>query len=179
MIVINLFGAACSGKSTLAAEIFYQLKKAGKNVELALEFVKDSVYDENPYPFQDQIYVFAHQLKKLRQYDGKVDYVVTDSPLLLSHIYAGEKESVEFHMLIDAEWKKYHNINFFLNHKEISYVSEGRLDMYNDRDKVSNRILNILSLFHRDSYKEISVGTKIKDIMQYIKEETKRYEKPD
>lgn len=175
MIVINLFGAACSGKSTLAAEIFYQLKKAGKNTELALEFVKDSVYDGNPYPFQDQIYVFANQLKKLRQFNGKVDYVVTDSPLLLSHIYAGEKESAEFHMLIDAEWKKYHNINFFLNHQNLSYVSEGRLDTYNDRDKISNSILIILSLFH-DSYKKISVNTKIEDIMQYIEEESKKYE---
>jgi tRNA uridine 5-carbamoylmethylation protein Kti12 len=103
LVVINIFGSPCSGKSTTAAGVFYLLKQMGKNVEMSLEYVKDCVYDGNKYPFTDQIYVFANMLKRLRQYDGKVDFVVTDAPLLMNHIY-GTNESCEFHRLVDVEF---------------------------------------------------------------------------
>ena len=45
MLVVNLFGAPGSGKSTGAAYIFSQLKIAGVNAELVTEFVKDKVWE--------------------------------------------------------------------------------------------------------------------------------------
>lgn len=139
MIVINLFGGPCSGKSTTAAGVFYILKRMGKNVEMSLEYVKDCVYDGNKYPFTDQIYVFAHMLKQLRQYDGKVDYVVTDAPLLMNHIY-GKDESCEFHRLVDAEWKKYKNINFIVRRGNISYALDGRIHDVKEANKLQSEV---------------------------------------
>lgn len=139
MIVINLFGGPCSGKSTTAAGVFYILKRMGKNVEMSLEYVKDCVYDGNKYPFTDQIYVFAHMLKRLRQYDGKVDYVVTDAPLLMNHIY-GKDESCEFHRLVDAEWKKYKNINFIVRRGNISYALDGRIHDVKEANKLQSEV---------------------------------------
>ena len=42
-LIINLIGGPCSGKSTIASGLFYNLKKLGYNCELALEFAKDKV----------------------------------------------------------------------------------------------------------------------------------------
>lgn len=144
MLVLNLFGPPCSGKSTLAAGIFYSLKCRGYNVEMALEYVKDSVYDGNSWPFKDQIYVFANQLKRLRQYEGKVDIVVTDSPLLLSHVFAGKKECKAFHELIDYEWSRYENLNFFLDYSHIPYTPNGRKSKHDHRDAHTFEIMKLL-----------------------------------
>lgn len=43
MILINLFGAPGTGKSTGAAYIFSQLKMKGINAELVTEFAKDKL----------------------------------------------------------------------------------------------------------------------------------------
>ena len=144
MIVVNLYGGPCSGKSTLMAGLFYKLKSLGKNVEMSTEFVKDSVYDGNPYPFQDQIYVFANMLKHLRQYDGKVDYVITDAPLLMNSIY-GEKELPAFHKLVMEEYNRYNNINYFLERsKNVDFVSSGRVNTEKESNDIQKKIKKLL-----------------------------------
>lgn len=170
MIVINLYGGPCSGKSTLMAGLFYKLKSLGKNVEMSTEFVKDSVYDGNPYPFQDQIYVFANMLKHLRQYDGKVDYVITDAPLLMNSIY-GEKELPAFHKLVMEEYKKYDNINYFLErNKDIDFVSSGRINTEKESNNIHNKVKKLLDK-NNIPYKMYSIsepkliGTLVTDIL--------------
>lgn len=144
MIVVNLYGGPCSGKSTLMAGLFYKLKSLGKNVEMSTEFVKDSVYDGNPYPFQDQIYVFANMLKHLRQYNGKVDYVITDAPLLMNSIY-GEKELPAFHKLVMEEYNRYNNINYFLERsKNVDFVSSGRVNTEKESNDIQKKVKKLL-----------------------------------
>ena len=143
MVVINIFGSPCSGKSTTAAGVFYLLKQMGKNVEMSLEYVKDCVYDGNKYPFTDQIFVFAQMLKRLRQYDGKVDFVVTDAPLLMNHIY-GTNESCEFHRLVDVEFNKYKNINFVLRRGDIPYAKDGRIHSVKEANDLQDSIESML-----------------------------------
>lgn len=53
MLVVNLYGAPCAGKSTAAAYIFSRLKMAGVNCELITEFAKDMVYDGNDAAFRN------------------------------------------------------------------------------------------------------------------------------
>lgn len=43
-IGVNLIAGSCSGKSTIAAGLFYKLKKQGIEAEMSLEFAKDKVY---------------------------------------------------------------------------------------------------------------------------------------
>ena len=52
-IVVNLIAAPGSGKSTIAAGVFEELKWEGVNAELITEFAKDKVWEENPAPFKD------------------------------------------------------------------------------------------------------------------------------
>ena len=176
MIVINFFGPSCSGKSTLAAGVFYRLKSFGLNAEMALEYVKDSVYDGNPYPFKDQIYVFAHQLKRLRQYEGKVYYVVTDAPLLLSHSFAGDKECQAFHDLIDHEWKRYNNVNVFLDWRNVPYTSSGRKSEHDNREKYAKKIKKLLD-DRNEKYIVVPSDGDLLGIVALISDEIERVER--
>lgn len=150
MVVINIFGGPCSGKSTTAAGVFYLLKQMGKNVEMSSEYVKDCVYDGNKYPFTDQIYVFANMLKRLRQYDGKVDFVVTDAPLLMSHIY-GKDEACEFHRLVDKEFNKYQNINFVVRRGDIPYTKDGRIQSDKEANALQDAIEHMVIDYGMDA----------------------------
>lgn len=86
--IICLYGGPGSGKSTSCAGLYYFLKLDGYNIEMNREYVKDWVYEERKIEQGDQTYFFAKQSKKERLYIKRgLDFIVTDSPLLLAHFY--------------------------------------------------------------------------------------------
>ena len=87
--VINLFAPSGSGKSTGAAYIFSMLKMNGISCELIQEFAKDKVWENNTEIFkpENQVYIFGKQFYRMSRLKDKVDYIITDSPLLLSNVY--------------------------------------------------------------------------------------------
>lgn len=86
--IINLYGGPGSGKSTSAAYLYYILKAAGKNVELVREYVKDWAWEERKISNYDQIYFLGKQVRRESLLYGKVDYIVTDSPVMMNLYYA-------------------------------------------------------------------------------------------
>lgn len=85
---INLFGGPGTGKSTMAASIFAELKNRGKSVELVGEYVKKWAWQGRQVKPTDQIYILGKQASAEASLYGKVEYIVTDSPVLLSGAYA-------------------------------------------------------------------------------------------
>ncbi len=85
---INLFGGPGVGKSTTAAAIFVEMKRRGMNVELVTEVAKDFVWEGRMKTLDIQPYVTIKQFRNLYRLKGKVDYVISDSPILLGCIYA-------------------------------------------------------------------------------------------
>jgi len=140
--VINLIGAPSSGKSTVAAGLFYTLKKMGYNVEYSSEWVKTKVYEQAPYPFHDQLYTFAKQNKQLRQLVGKVDYIVTDSPLLVSLVYNSEEPEL-FNKLVLEYFNQYDNVVFYLDRTH-KFQQEGRIHNEDEADEVGKKMKAVL-----------------------------------
>lgn len=125
-LVVNLFAGPGAGKSTMAAGLFHRLKTEGVNCELVREYAKDLEWRGHREMLTDagQIYVFAKQLKRFQDVDGKVDIIVTDSPILLSAVY-GKSLSNTFCQLVLEEVAKFNNMNVILKRVK-PYVRVGR-----------------------------------------------------
>jgi nicotinamide riboside kinase len=86
--ILNLYGGPGTGKSTSAAFLFYLLKTQGANAELAREYVKKWAWENRIPGRYDQSYFLGKQAREESVLYGKVEYIVTDSPVLLSKFYA-------------------------------------------------------------------------------------------
>ena len=143
--VINIFGAPGAGKSTLAFGLAYNLKLQGIEVDLAHEYVKEQLYAGNPYPFHDQLYTYAKQNKKLNQLNGKVDYIITDSPSVQCVAY-NEKEPPIYNQMALDYFNQYDNLNFFIERTH-QYQPSGRNQTEEQAEVVGNRIKDMLNKF--------------------------------
>ena len=99
--VINLFAGPGAGKSTTAAGLFHKMKLAGYKVELATEFAKELVWDDSLSVLNDQLYLVAEQHKRInRLKNHEIDYVVTDSPILMNLAYCPDAYFKNFKPLV-------------------------------------------------------------------------------
>jgi hypothetical protein len=113
--VINLVGGPGVGKSSTAAGLFFLMKCAGIRCELVTEFAKELTYDKNWTDLKRQLYVTAEQERRQRRLLGNVDFIVTDSPLLLGAAYiSDERERQAVEWSARTLWDNYDNINFSL-----------------------------------------------------------------
>lgn len=165
-LVINLIGGPGSGKSTCASGIFYQLKKLGINCELALEFAKDKVWEESIKILDDQLYVFGKQYHKLFRLNGKVDVIITDSPLLISILY-NKTPSEYFDKLVVEQYHTFNNLLFFINRAE-NYQTEGRLQTKEESMVLDYTMKHIL-LTNDIEYEEVSCENAVDYIVDIVK----------
>jgi hypothetical protein len=115
-LVVNLFGAPGAGKSTGAAIVFAELKKAGINAELVTEFAKDKTWEHNMMALGCQEYVFGKQSYRLRRCRDDVEVIVTDSPLPLGLIYNDNPALDEnFANVVMNVFNTYDNHNYYIN----------------------------------------------------------------
>ncbi len=141
MRVINIFGSPGSGKSTLAAGLFFRMKCMRLSVELVTEFAKDLVWDGiNPIGF-DQSYILASQNHRIQRLDGNVDFVISDSPVLLSHIY-GDQTNPFLKNYIDSLFNQYQSINF-LTLLCNSYEKVGRVHSEEESRTIQEKIIHL------------------------------------
>lgn len=145
-IAINLIGGPGIGKSTIAAGIFYNLKKLGISCELVSEFAKDKVWEESFRVLDDQLYLFAKQYHKMWRLIGKVDVIITDSPLLLSIYYKKDKSKI-FDDLVVEQYNKFENLTIVLERTPGEYQDEGRIQTVGEAVEIDNEIDDILNRY--------------------------------
>jgi nicotinamide riboside kinase len=147
-ILINCFGGPSSGKSTMCAGLFTKLKCLGVDSEMALEYAKDVIWEESFKKLDNQIYIFAKQLHRLKRLQGKVDVIITDSPIILSTIYVDaynvKEDNTTFKKLIIEEHRKFNAINFFIKRVH-TYEPNGRLQTLEQAEQIDNKIKEILT----------------------------------
>ena len=141
-LIINLFGGPGSGKSTMRARIFTELKCKQLNCEEITEFAKDQTWEENHTALNDQIFMFGSQYHRMYRVMSKVDIIVTDSPILLSTIYDKHKDEY-LEKLIVSQHNKMNTLNVFLERKYI-YQTLGRNEDINTAMQIDNTIIEYL-----------------------------------
>lgn len=177
MKVINLYAGPGAGKSTLAAEIFWKLKKKLLNVELCTEYAKQLVYEERHNVLKlDQLYILAKQNRKMYSLFNKgVDIVVTDSPLFLNCFYNNpENFNSEVMFAVSKElYNKYENYDFFLNRNvNYGYNPNGRIQKHlEEAQQIDRQILNIMKKeIPNYMFVQYSMNTADKIIEEVLKE---------
>jgi tRNA uridine 5-carbamoylmethylation protein Kti12 len=144
---INLYGGPGVGKSTVAAGLFYILKQQGDSVELVTEFVKDLVWEDRASTIAIQPYVSMKQYRNLARLKGKVDYVITDSPLLKDSVYAKrfspDLPSCYYELLIYLQESLGTSFNVYLE-REFEYDEEGRYQKEKEAKQIDEELLAVL-----------------------------------
>jgi predicted ATP-dependent serine protease len=141
--VINIFGGPGIGKSTLAAQIYTELKKRHINIEYIPEYPKELVYEERLLTLKDQIYVFAHQHHKIWTAAKHNQVVVTDSPIILSTVYNPET-SINFRALILEMHNKFNSMNIVLKRNPETHTMVGRVHSLTESISLDRRIVDVL-----------------------------------
>jgi hypothetical protein len=168
MKVINLFAGPGTGKSTTAAGLFYLMKSEGRNVELVTEFAKDLVWEEHHSMFADQLFILAQQNRKLERLRDKVDFAITDSPLLIGLAYTKIDYYYHFGEILLDVFNSYNNLNILLK-REKPYKTIGRNQDENGAKALDIKIKGILD-FNRSPYREVRGNTEApQKILELIK----------
>ena len=169
-LLVNLYAGPGAGKSTGAAYIFAKLKMAGVDCEYVSEYAKDRVWQEDQFPLQHcQLYVTGKQCLKIYRLLGKVDVIVTDSPIAVGAMYTTEKPYQDVCLY---EAKKYKNTyNLFVNRFK-PYNQNGRNQTEEEAKEIDRKIKAFLTDNNLE-FKEIN-GTEegynaiVKDIIERL-----------
>lgn len=144
--IINLFAGPGSGKSTTAAGLFFLMKTRGYSVELIHEFAKDLTWRGRHNTLQCQPYVFGKQLERTECLLGQVEYIITDSPILLSAIYNDEEKYPEFQFPVIDIFDKYDNLNYFIQRVK-PYNPVGRNQTEEQSKEIDTKIKDLLECY--------------------------------
>lgn len=169
MKIINLYGSSGSGKSTSAAGLSFELKMKGYKVELLNEFAKELCILKTEHLLENQLWVFANQYQKTRYLSKDLDFVVTDSPLLLSDFFGSqyEYEYKNLSPLIKEIHNSYDNINIFLN-RQHSWDSYARVESEQESSLISIKLKEYLK-DNNQIFKEFSTSSDfISELVNYI-----------
>ena len=152
--IINLFGGPGSGKSTITSGIFYELKKRNIECDIPYEFPKLVAWENNHSQISDQLYIFANQHRGIVRAYGKVDFIILDSPILLSlaykdgygNEYPSNLYNKSFDKMVVDIFSQYQNINFFLKRNEDGFQQSGRFQSYEESLEFDEKIKGILDM---------------------------------
>ena len=132
-LVINLFGGPGCGKSTLAAGVFYHLKRQGVNCEFVHEFAKGLAWEQRMGALQDQLYILGNQVRLMNRCMDDVDVIVTDTSILYGVVYSRQHPTDyqdDFEQVVIAAFNSMNNMNIWVN-RAYPYDPIGR---YQDED---------------------------------------------
>lgn len=177
-VLINFFGSPSSGKTTLSAALFTQLKVMGLNAEFTPEYVKSWVYESRPVGKYGQFTIFGEEVRRQSRLFNTVDVAISDSPVALTGFYncfynQGSDNCLsapckEFYRRAKEE-DKVHIINFLLP-KRKEYTAGGR---YQSKDEADMIDIQLREWLNNEGYEYIELDCPDKDRVDTIIEKLK------
>lgn len=188
MIKIGLMGAPGCGKSTLAAYVFAMLKDTGLDGELVNEYIREFINRHKRIPsitFQNVIY--ERQFAKEKIIPEHLDFLITDSPHILSTIYASlyidydDKDQIELlgdlYLKFLRQSRDSYDLIYVLDHNHPPKMDDGvRYQTSEEMELLKTVIPSFLDL-HKIKYHHLgsSLSTKeradliVGDVLQMLK----------
>jgi nicotinamide riboside kinase len=142
-LIINLFGGPGTGKSTLMAKLFAELKERGYEVEMSHEYVKDLVWEESYKKIENQLYIFGKQHNRTYRLLKKINIIITDSPLLNSIVYYSGVNP-HFKDMVMFEYKAMNNIGIYIE-RSFDYNDNGRYQNLEQAKEIDRKYKKLLS----------------------------------
>ena len=141
-LVVNLLGGPGTGKSSIRAGVFHDLKFKNIDCEEATEYAKDLTWSKSQFTLRNQVHVFGEQHNRIFRLLGQVDVIITDSPLLLTPIY-DTRESDTLRKLAIEEFNSMWNYVVFLKRCK-PYNPNGRNQDEDGAKEIDKKIANFL-----------------------------------
>ena len=149
--IINVFAGPGAGKSMFCMELLAEMKKLGCRSGFTCEYVseaaKEYVWTDSPLmdgSEKHQLILLGEQLHKLERLNGNVDYIITDSPILLNALY--NKQCIqEYEKMVVRLMRTFKNKNYFLKRDlSVPYETAGRLQTLEDAQRIDKRLKRLL-----------------------------------
>jgi len=153
MIRIGLLGGPGCGKSTQCAHFFSKLKEASIQSEQVQEWVREAINKgqlppNNPWA---QWWIYTEQKEKEDCIPAAIDYMVTDSPTILSYVYALKYATrpndnsllLKMYEYFLKDLTRYDYL--FVCKREKAYIQDGtRTQTIEDAKELDELLLNLL-----------------------------------
>ena len=174
-IVINIAGGPGTGKTTIAAELFSKLKEKGYEVENVSEFAKELVWEGRSEAFDDRLYMHGEQNHRLMQMNGKLDFIITDSPLFLTSVYNNyylkNKFPASYNKMIDTvtlETFKLYNNRVYLLQRDTNYKIIGRRENKKEALQIDEALIMYLKK-NKIKFMSLSISDACEKIISDLK----------
>lgn len=158
MKIVNFLGGPAARKSTLAGATYVALKELGRSVHLVQEYATYMILaGREAQLISDQLSALAKQHHLLDILRGKVEFAVTDSPLVLNALY-GRNVPAGFEELVLDYFGRFDNVNFVL---EVDWNSYTEINRVHSREDAQQKHEELIQLLDRRGipYTHLSLGS--------------------
>ena len=148
-----------SGKSTIAARVFAEMKIRGHDAEHITEFVKTMAHEGRFPESFDQVHIFGEQIHREDIALRHVDFIVTDCPMLMCCAYAKWYKAPGHQHLAEIAFDFetcFPALNFYLE-RTVDYKDQGRYQNLEQAKKFDVFLTEFMQEHLQDHWERVEV----------------------